>query len=482
MTPYPSVLTLTLLTACAGLLAGQSRDPIVLTSYPEVDVWLPKISPDGQWVAYLSRLTYGTTTLRVRRIDGTIVRDLTSTTSTNNNLVHQFTWQQRASSTQSELVYVVPYGPYAYLNRTNPNYSGSVGVGSVSNANRVTLQDKPFGNVMLGTRWNSTTTQTDVFYMDLGGTGTAPVFLSSFANGAMPIDVSPAGTLGVFAAFNPNQTSELWLTALQPGGWSNPLTVTGQTRVGIDAGFLDDDDTLYESATLTNFVAPSYYLHLWNNWSPTLISNNAFIHAGEAFAQPGQLAVPQTDKQWLAVTAQELPPLPIGSVTADLVAITPPQQGGFVFLHRAATGSTVAEVTMDRAGTRVAYLKILGNDRQIEVVDLDRELTVKASRAGGQGIIDISIPCAVNEICVLAGAHGLAALPATLPGFRGQFELDNSYQTLHLAVGTGAPVTWSSTFPDTPAMVGIKLCYQAMRSDATITSGDFSRVAWLRWF
>ena len=464
--------------------AGQtSRDPVRITPTTETDVSQPKLSPDGQWVAYVSRVTYQTLVLRVRRVDGTGLRDISTIDTSVSNRRHQFTWQQRSVSSTSELLYVTQYGPYSYLNRTTPAYSSSVSILSLTTSNNLVLPEKPCGDVVLGVRWNSTAYDLyDLFYANLGATSGPAVFVTSSNESIVPIDVSPNGTRGLYATFAANQAAQLWQAALYPGGSVNTITGAIPERRGIGAGFLDTDDTLYDSYTQTNFVAPSYFLQRWQNSVTTLISNNAFLNAQGAFANPGHLAAPAISKQWLATAVAEVPPLPIGVIEPDIVSVTPPTQGGFVWLHRAPGTNTVSSVSMDRDGTRVAYLEHFWNGTQISVIDLDRELTATCTRAAGQGTISVSIPCAANELCLLGGAYGLAPLAQTLPGFIGAIELDNSYTILHVAIGTGAPVIFSGSFPDVPAVVGTTLYYQAVRTMDGLVSGDISRPVYVRWF
>ncbi|MBK9129885.1 MAG: hypothetical protein IPM13_19220, partial [Phycisphaerales bacterium] len=191
---------------------------------------------------------------------------------------------------------------------------------------------------------------------------------------------------------------------------------------------------------------------------------------------------PPMNKKWLVVAAAEVSPPPIGAIDPNIVALTVPTQGGFVWLHRAAAGTNVYSVSIDRMATKVAYQEITGSSRAIYVLNLDRELSATCTRAGGQGTITVSIPCAQNELCLLGGAHGLAPLPQTLPGFVGAIELDNSYAILHVAIGTGAPVVFSGSFPDDPALVGTTLYYQAVRSMDGLVTGDISRPLYVRWF
>lgn len=485
MNPRPVTFCALLALACLPEpAAGQtSRDPVRVTPTSETEVSQPKLSPDGQWVAYVSRVTYHTLVLRVRRVDGTGLRDISTIDTTFSNRRHQFTWQQRSVSTTSELLWVFQYGPYSYLNRSSPGYSGSVGILSLANSNNIVLPEKPCGDVVLGVRWNSTAYDLyDLFYANLGATSGAAVFVTSSNQSIVPIDVSPNGTRGLYATYSPTGAAQLWQAALFPGGWVNTITGAVPERRGIGAGFLDTDDAIYDSYTQTNFVAPSHFLLLWQSGVPTMISNNAFLNTQGAFANPGHLAVPATGKRWLATAVAEVPPLPIGAIDPKIVSVTPPTQGGFVWLHRAPGTNFISSVSMDRNGTRVAYLEHSWNGTEISVVDLDRELTVICTRAAGQGTISVSIPCAANELCLLGGAYGLAPLAQTLPGFVGSIELDNSFAILHIAVGTGAPVVFSGSFPDVPAMVGTTLYYQALRTMDGLVSGDISRPVFVRWF
>lgn len=486
MNPRPITLCALLSLACLpDQAAGQtSRDPVRITPTTETDVSRPKLSPDGQWVAYVSRVTYGTQVLRVRRVDGTGLRDIaTLSTTSSPYFQHQFTWQQRTNSTTSELLYVTRAFGSCSVVRTDPGYTGGFSIVSVSNATDIFLPEQALGNKLLGVwvRTGVSPWEYSVFYADILTTSGPAVTMLTRTEPLWPIDVSPAGDMALFASTSSSGAQQLWRAPLTASAWATSAAGTAPERRGIHGGYLDDSDTIYESSTQTNFSVQSYALARWQFSTGTLISNSAFVSAARAVAHPGHLASPPVNKQWLVVSAAEVSPPPYG-FGPSIVALTPPTQGGFVWLHRASANSTIWSVSMDRSGTRVAYLELSGSSAQISVVTLDRELTATCTRAAGQGTIQVSIPCAANELCLLGGAYGLAPLAQTLPGFVGSIELDNSYAILHVAIGTGAPVVFSGSFPDVPALVGTTLYYQAVRTMDGLVSGDISRPVYVRWF
>ncbi len=472
--------------ACApDRAAGQtSRTPFRLTPTTETEVSKPKLSPDGQWVAYVSSLTYGTSTLRVRRVDGTGLRDIaTLSTTSAPYFQHQFTWQQRSNTTTSELLYVTRSFGSCSVVRTDPGYAGGIGIVSVLYASDIYLPEQALGNKLLGVWLNTGVVpwQYSVFYADILTTSGPAVTMLTRTEQLWPVDVSPAGNMALYASTTSTGAQSLWQAPLTASAWAASVAGTAPERRGIHGGFLDDNDTIYESSTQTNFLVQSYALARWRFGNGTLISNNAFISAAGAVAHPGHLAVPPVSKRWLLVSAAEVSPPPYG-FGPSIVALTTPTQGGFVWLNRAPAGTGVYWVSIDRAATRVAWQEITGTSRAIYVAELDRELSASCTRAAGQGTISISIPCAVNELCILGGAYGLAAFPVTLPGFVGGIELDNSQTILHVAIGTGAPVVFSGSFVDDPALVGATLYYQAVRTTNGLVSGDISRVLQVRWF
>lgn len=486
MSTQPIILCTLLALACTPQEAASqtSRTPFRLTPTNETEVSRPKLSPDGQWVAYVSAVTYGTATLRVRRVDGTGLRDIaTISTTSPPYFSHQFTWQHRSNSTTSELLYVVRSFGSCTVVRTDPGYTGGYGIVSVATASDIYLPEQALGNKLLGV-WVKTGVspwEYSVFYADILTTSGPAVTMLTRTEQLWPVDVSPAGTMAMYAVTSSTGTQVLWRAPLTASAWTAPVAGTAPERRGTHGGYLDNDDTIYESSTQTNFLVQSYALALWQFGSGTLISNNAFISAAGAVAHPGHLASPPMNKQWLVVSAAEVSPPPYG-FGPSIVALTVPTQGGFVWLNRAPAGTDVFSVSIDRMATKVAYQEITGSTRAIYVLDLDRELSATCTRAAGQGTITVTIPCAANELCVLGGAYGLAALPQTLPGFVGAIELDNSQTVLHLAVGTGAPVVFSGSFPDDPALVGTTLYYQAVRTADGFVSGDVSRVLQVRWF
>lgn len=486
MNPRPITFCALLSLACLpDQAAGQtSRDPVRITPTNETEVSKPKLSPDGQWVAYVSRVTYGTQVLRVRRVDGTGLRDIATLSTTGSPYFqHQFTWQQRTNSTTSELLYVTRSFGSCSVVRTDPGYTGGIGIVSVSNATDIFLPEQALGNKLLGVwvRTGVSPWEYSVFYADILTTSGPAVTMLTRTEPLWPIDVSPAGDMALFASTSSSGAQQLWRAPLTASAWTSSVAGTAPERRGIHGGYLDDSDTIYESSTQTNFSVQSYALARWQFGNGTLISNSAFVSAAGAVAHPGHLASPPANKRWLVVSAAEVSPPPYG-FGPSIVALTVPTQGGFVWLHRAPAGTDVYSVSIDRMATKVAYQEITASSRAIYVLNLDRELSATCTHAAGQGTIDVTIPCAVNELCLLGGSYGLAALPATLPGFVGAIELDNSYAILHVAVGTGAPVVFSGSFPDDPALVGTTLYYQAVRSMDGLATGDISRPLFVRWF